>query len=86
MSIPLYNCTVYGIIYIFILCCTIDHDALLQAVAKVEEPNIPLIPENFNRPFSLRTPPIKSENEVVICPADDGTIGFKFLGSKIIFK
>uniref|UniRef100_A0A915MEI2 P-loop containing nucleoside triphosphate hydrolase protein n=1 Tax=Meloidogyne javanica TaxID=6303 RepID=A0A915MEI2_MELJA len=45
------------------------------AVAKVEEPNIPLIPQNFDRPFSLRTPPIKSENEVVICPADDDTIG-----------
>nr|CAD2127992.1 unnamed protein product [Meloidogyne enterolobii] len=54
---------------------SIDHDDLLQAVAKVEEPNITSIPENFNRPFSLRTPPIKSENEVVICPADDDTIG-----------
>jgi len=32
---------------------------LLQAVAKVEEPNIPLIPENFIRPFSLQTPPIE---------------------------
>jgi len=59
---------------------------LLEAVAKVEEPNIPLIPQNFDRPFALRTPAIKSENEVVICPADDDTIGFKFLGSKIIFK
>ncbi|CAK5076228.1 unnamed protein product [Meloidogyne enterolobii] len=63
----------------------IDHDDLLQAVASVEGPNISLIPENFNRPFSLRTPPIKEEKCVVICPADDDTIGvveISWLGPK----
>ncbi|CAK5113847.1 unnamed protein product [Meloidogyne enterolobii] len=64
---------------------SINHDDLLQAVAKVEGPYITSIPKNFNRPFSLRTPPIKEEKCVVICPADDDTIGvveISWLGPK----
>uniref|UniRef100_A0A915NWN3 Uncharacterized protein n=1 Tax=Meloidogyne floridensis TaxID=298350 RepID=A0A915NWN3_9BILA len=34
----------------------------------------------------LRTPPIKNENEVVVCPADDDTIGFKFCFQKLFLN
>uniref|UniRef100_A0A1I8BWY8 Peptidase_M16_C domain-containing protein n=1 Tax=Meloidogyne hapla TaxID=6305 RepID=A0A1I8BWY8_MELHA len=63
----------------------INHEALLDAIAHVEEPNIPLIPKNFNRPFSSRTPAIQRKDDEVICPADDDSIGLveiSWLGPK----
>lgn len=52
-----------------------DHDDLLNVVAKVEEPNINLIPDKFERPFSSRTPAIRQQSVEVTCPADDETSG-----------